>query len=261
MYPKVSPTSRNHTRNSAPTLGSGGGGSARAAAAALPVSAAPWPARRDRLLVVGPALMAAVFAAPEQADAVPAVRALAAALDGLGAEGRLPLNGVLDRRCVAPDAAAGAFVAGAWAAAVARQLGWPPAARRDAIIAALLHDVGAVLVPEAAGAAAHDIHPALGADLLGGAEVLGPAVDAAIRQHHERFDGGGTPHALAGEAIEPGARLLAAVDAIWPPGRAFLGGRGSDLAARLEALGLAPHLDPQVLDALVAVACRSDDRW
>jgi hypothetical protein len=205
--------------------------------------------------------MAAVFAAPERAEVLPAVRALALSLDGLGAEGRVPLCAVLDRVCFEPDAAALAFVCGAWAAAVARHLGWLPGPRREVIAAALLHDVGAVLVPTAAGIEAHGLHPALGADLLGGPEALGAAVDASIRQHHERFDGSGAPHGRVGAHTEDGARLLAVVDAAWPAGLRFAGGRGADLATRLETLGAAPHLDPLLLDALVAVARRADDRW
>ena len=33
-----------------------------------------------------------------------------------------------------------------------------------------------------------------------------------IAQHHERFDGGGYPHGLAGEQISEGAALLALAD-------------------------------------------------
>lgn len=41
----------------------------------------------------------------------------------------------------------------------------------------------------------------------------GAAIAAAVRQHHERFDGRGYPDGLAGEAIDILARIIAIADA------------------------------------------------
>jgi HD-GYP domain-containing protein (c-di-GMP phosphodiesterase class II) len=43
--------------------------------------------------------------------------------------------------------------------------------------------------------------------------MLDPEQIAWVRGHHERHDGRGYPDGLAGDAIDPGARLLALADA------------------------------------------------
>lgn len=55
-------------------------------------------------------------------------------------------------------------------------------------------------------------HPAAGAELLRRAGVDDPVWLDAVLQHHERLDGSGYPGQLAGEAISPGARILAITD-------------------------------------------------
>ena len=55
-------------------------------------------------------------------------------------------------------------------------------------------------------------HPGLGAEVLRRFAVYG-AVHDLVRSHHERWDGGGYPDGLAGEAIPLGARILAVADA------------------------------------------------
>ncbi len=103
---------------------------------------------------------------------------------------------------------------------LARVTGWPP--QRLALLreAALLHDVGKIGVPEeilaratltAAEAAQLREHARLGAEIA--SEVLSTEQVGWIRAHHERPDGGGYPDGLVGEAIPPGARLLAVADA------------------------------------------------
>ncbi|MDW5596496.1 diguanylate cyclase [Conexibacter stalactiti] len=103
---------------------------------------------------------------------------------------------------------------------LARASGWPP--QRLALLreAALVHDVGKIGVPEEvlnkgdrspAAAAQLREHARLGAEIA--SEVLSAEQVAWIRSHHERPDGGGYPDGLVGEAIPPGARLLAVADA------------------------------------------------
>jgi len=88
--------------------------------------------------------------------------------------------------------------------------------------AVYMHDIGMLFLPEALwlGTARlgemdkwrlHE-HPAHGAGLL---ERM-PGWEAAavmVRQHHERQNGGGYPKGLAGDAIVPGAKIIAIVDA------------------------------------------------
>lgn len=103
---------------------------------------------------------------------------------------------------------------------LARASGWPP--QRLALLreAALVHDVGKIGVPEEilakgvrspAEAAQMREHARLGAEIA--TEVLTPEQVAWIRSHHERPDGGGYPDGLVGDAIPPGARLMAVADA------------------------------------------------
>jgi putative nucleotidyltransferase with HDIG domain len=91
------------------------------------------------------------------------------------------------------------------------------------VLAARVHDVGMLAVPvteqHAEGPLARPaqhlvrVHPTLGARWV---ERLGAdrAVVAAVAAHHERWDGGGYPGGLAGEAIPPMARALGTAAAI-----------------------------------------------
>lgn len=98
----------------------------------------------------------------------------------------------------------------------------PPESERALGVAAWLHDIGLVGVPRRlirrweqvpdtlteAERALIEHHPVLGEDLASFVDSLEP-VRAAIRSHHERFDGGGYPDGLAGENIPWLGRLLA----------------------------------------------------
>lgn len=88
--------------------------------------------------------------------------------------------------------------------------------------AVYLHDVGMMMLPEAVwlkpGRLSDDdkkalhAHPHYSAGLL---ERMAGWGDAAtmVAQHHEMPDGGGYPAAVKGDAIVPGAKILAIVDA------------------------------------------------
>ena len=57
-----------------------------------------------------------------------------------------------------------------------------------------------------------DTHPLAGVELLQAAGVDDEVWLEAVLQHHERLDGSGYPSGLEGDAISPGARMLAIVD-------------------------------------------------
>jgi HD-GYP domain-containing protein (c-di-GMP phosphodiesterase class II) len=88
--------------------------------------------------------------------------------------------------------------------------------------AAYLHDVGMMFLPEPlwlkpgalsdAEWAEMRQHPDFAAELLGRMRGWTEAT-RMVAQHHERQDGSGYPHGLKGEAICPGAKILAIVDA------------------------------------------------
>src|SRR5678816_4200265 len=88
-------------------------------------------------------------------------------------------------------------------------------------VAALLHDIGKLAVPEhiltKPGRLTPDefervrTHPQIGADIIRAVPFPYP-VAPYIQSHHERWDGSGYPDGLAGTAIPLGARVLAVVD-------------------------------------------------
>ena len=101
--------------------------------------------------------------------------------------------------------------------ALARQLGLDEATTRVAGLAGLMHDVGKALMPpeilnkpgRLTGAEWDEVrrHPENGHALLGRTGTNAPGVMDVVLHHHERFDGGGYPHRLEGEAISLLARM------------------------------------------------------
>jgi HD-GYP domain-containing protein (c-di-GMP phosphodiesterase class II) len=89
--------------------------------------------------------------------------------------------------------------------------------------AALLHDIGKIVVPDAIltkpGPLTHeefDIvkrHPRAALDILDHVSFLAEE-RPAILHHHERYDGHGYPGGLAGNRIPVSARILAVADAL-----------------------------------------------
>jgi HD-GYP domain-containing protein (c-di-GMP phosphodiesterase class II) len=85
----------------------------------------------------------------------------------------------------------------------------------------MLHDIGKVGVPDAvllkpgsldpAERALINAHVTIGYDMLEPMPFLGASL-AAVRGHHERWDGAGYPDRLAGADIHPHARLMAVAD-------------------------------------------------
>ncbi|OGI45612.1 MAG: two-component system response regulator [Candidatus Muproteobacteria bacterium RBG_16_65_34] len=105
---------------------------------------------------------------------------------------------------------------------LAAAIGMDEATSQHVMFAALLHDIGKIGLPDglirkpfnaltAEERAAVVRHPVIGQALLMALEPLHEAAQL-IRHHHERFDGAGFPDGVRGEAIPPGARLLAVVN-------------------------------------------------
>lgn len=103
---------------------------------------------------------------------------------------------------------------------VSRRLEMSDAERRDLHFGALLHDIGKIQLPKLLAVGRYTSeeqhremrqHPRLGLDLLRPItrfEGILPIVHA----HHERWDGRGYPMGLAGDAIPPGARVVAVAE-------------------------------------------------
>ena len=153
---------------------------------------------------------------------------------------------------------------------IGRELGLEREALKALEYGGILHDIGKIGIPDAIlakraplTAAEMDLvraHPVVGAEIVSGVEFLKDAVPA-IRHHHERWDGGGYPSGLAGDAIPLVARILNIADT-WDActsRRPYQDAIPADLvAAILDGLKGA-QTDPGVHDALVAVLRRRGD--
>lgn len=106
---------------------------------------------------------------------------------------------------------------------LARKLGYPEAKLGDLVHGALLHDVGMLGVPESIlqkpGRLEEDEralmqqHPTFARLILEPVEMLRGALEIPLH-HHERWDGRGYPHGIAGDQIPLAARIFAIVD-VW----------------------------------------------
>lgn len=141
---------------------------------------------------------------------------------------------------------------------------------RALAVAGRLHDVGMAsigleLVAQRGTLAEADRqtirqHPDVGADLLLGLapRVLPAWVPAAVRHHHERWDGEGYPAGLRGQDIPREARILAAAELFmgYTSARSYRTGMAPARALYEMVRASGSVLDPQVLDALIALCAR-----
>jgi len=110
----------------------------------------------------------------------------------------------------------------AYSLQIARGLDLSDEQQQTVAVAALLHDVGKIGVPNAVlrkpgrltgeEFEAVQKHPLMGAVIVGAVPGFEGTLDA-IRHHHERWDGAGYPGGLRGEETPLTARLMAVADA------------------------------------------------
>lgn len=110
-----------------------------------------------------------------------------------------------------------------YCALIARELGWSAERCHELELAAALHDVGKVAVPDAillkpGPLTAHEReimqrHCEVGCQMLTGSESAVMNLGALIAlTHHERFDGAGYPARISGEDIPLPGRIVAIAD-------------------------------------------------
>jgi HD domain len=147
---------------------------------------------------------------------------------------------------------------------VARQLGVSGSALSEVEVAARLHDVGKIGVPDAIlnkrGPLDADEwqivrqHPEWGSQMLARVpELAGIAV--LIRYEHERWDGKGYPDGLAGEEIPLASRIVFVCDAYHAitSTRPYREARSSDEALRELEANAGSQFDPEAVRALSRV--------
>ena len=146
--------------------------------------------------------------------------------------------------------------------ALSRQLGLGEEQVREAGMAGLLHDVGKMAIPDAILNKPGKLtdsefgtmrrHPEAGAELLLENRQVSALVLDVCLHHHEKFDGSGYPHRLAGEQIS----LLARMGAICDVYDAITSDRpykqGWDPAEAIRKMAeWQGHFDPQLFQAFV----------
>ena len=149
------------------------------------------------------------------------------------------------------------------AVGVGRRLGLDDEALEQLRLAAELHDVGKVAIPDAIIAKPGPLdddewafmrrHTIIGERIVAAAPALGP-VAKLVRASHERWDGGGYPDGLAGNDIPLGARIVAVCDAYdaMRADRPYRRPRSAaDAAAELRGCA-GTQFDPAVVEAFVA---------
>jgi diguanylate cyclase (GGDEF)-like protein/putative nucleotidyltransferase with HDIG domain len=143
---------------------------------------------------------------------------------------------------------------------LARKLGVEGEELEQVRLAALLHDVGKIAVPEHilskpgpltdSEKVVVERHPVIGYELL--RDIGLSPVDTYVLHHHERWDGGGYPHGLKGAEIPFGSRLIFVADAfdVLTSKRSYQSGVSVEAAMHELQAESGRQFDPLVVAAL-----------
>jgi putative nucleotidyltransferase with HDIG domain len=147
-----------------------------------------------------------------------------------------------------------------WAAKIANQVGLAETDIQDIKLAAIVHDIGKINVPEEVLRKPTVLteqefekmksHAAWGSKILETMKEKGIA--RIVRHHHERYDGNGYPDRLQGEEIPLGARILAVAESFHCMVRGSRYKSPCTISEALTELGRCSgtQLDPCVVTAL-----------
>lgn len=155
---------------------------------------------------------------------------------------------------------------------IGRQLSLSAEQQTTLSLAARLHDIGHLMLPQSlllqptaytvAEAALVHTHVERGVQLLRSVD-LGSDVASIVAQHHERLDGSGYPAALQGDQISIEARILAVADVVDAMSSARAYRPALSITAALEALraGAGRCYDAEVVAACERAFAANEGRW
>ena len=150
---------------------------------------------------------------------------------------------------------------GLYSELMAFNLGWSSSEADEIRIAASMHDIGKIGIPDhilrKPGQLTESefeimkLHPEIGARILSNSDstLVQMARDISLG-HHEKWDGSGYPHGLSGEDIPVSARIVAIVDVFDAliHKRVYKDEVPVDRAVELMREGRGLHFDPELLD-------------
>jgi len=154
---------------------------------------------------------------------------------------------------------------------IGRKMGLPDQSLKRVELAALLHDIGMLALPDSVALCPGRLddeqmetmrrHPLIGAIILDGMEFLEPVIPV-VRSHHEWVDGSGYPEGLKGEQVPQVSRIVALADAFdaMTSRRAFRDEMTTEEAIEEIRASSGVQFDPAVVEAFVAVAGELGDK-
>ena len=152
-----------------------------------------------------------------------------------------------------------------WAIRVARKLGIPESDLYQIEVAALLHDIGKIGIPDAIlkkegkltdeERALMNKHPEYSWSILRMFSGLEKASLYALH-HHESYNGAGYPGGLKGEEIPIGSRIVSVIDAYdaMISNRCYRKGLSHEEAVRRLVEGGGTQFDPHVVQTFIEIA-------
>ncbi len=153
---------------------------------------------------------------------------------------------------------------GLYSEVLASAIGWDRPSVDDIRIAATMHDIGKIGIPDVVlrkpapltteEFAIMKTHPVIGGRILAGSKspMLQMAKDIAL-SHHEKWDGSGYPYGLEGEAIPMASRIVALADVFdaLVHERVYKPSMSPGAALEIMTLNRGQQFDPNLFDEFV----------
>ena len=150
-----------------------------------------------------------------------------------------------------------------YAGTIARRLRFSPAEVELVQMAARVHDIGKIRIPDAvllkpdpltdAERRVIEAHPRLGFEILSQFSVYAKVIDLVLA-HHERYDGRGYPNRTVGHRLLLIAQVIPVADSLdaMTSGRAYRGAKGWAWAMGELRRGAGAQWNPAVVEAAVS---------